>query len=104
MTKIAKLVCVSLMTRVIVDESATDEQILEQAKSQFITKVHTELHENLESIEDDEEMPYDPEFDGGEVECLNCGFEFILTKMNTGTDDLGKHCVCPKCTASFNID
>jgi len=64
MSKIAKLVCVSLMTRVIVDESATEEQILEQAKSHFTDKINTEIGEHVESIEDDEECPYDVKFDG----------------------------------------
>lgn len=58
--KVAKLVYVSLVTRVIVDENATDEQILEAAKSHFIEKVETELGEHLEEIIDDEECPYDP--------------------------------------------
>lgn len=60
---VAKLVYVSLVTRVVVDENATDEQIVEASKSKFIDKVNTELMENLEEIIDDEECPYDSEFD-----------------------------------------
>lgn len=53
--KVAKLVMVSLMTRVIVDEGSTDEQILEKAKARFQAKLdNNELMDNLESIEDDE--------------------------------------------------
>ena len=57
MSKVAKIVCVSLMTRVIVDEDATDEQIAELAKGKFIEKIEGELLENLEEIYYDEECP-----------------------------------------------
>ena len=56
--KVAKIVCVSLMTRVIVDENATEEQILEASRGNFIEKVNTELGENIEEISDDEEIPF----------------------------------------------
>ncbi len=58
MAKVAKLVLVSLMTRVVVEDSATDEQILGEARPKFIEKVNTELGENLEEIYDDTECPY----------------------------------------------
>ena len=64
MTKIAKLVCVSLMTRVIVDENATEYEIINQAKSNLLAHLDDAIHENIESVEDDEECPYDPKFDG----------------------------------------
>ena len=51
------------MTRVVVDDNATDEQIVEAARSKFIDKVTNELHENLEDIVDDKECPYDEKFD-----------------------------------------
>lgn len=57
MSKVAKIVCVSLMTRVIVDEDATDKEISELAKGKFIEKIKGELLENLEEIYDDEECP-----------------------------------------------
>lgn len=63
MVKISKLVMVSLMTRVIVDDSATDEEILRLAKPHFIDKINMELGEHLESIEDDSECPYDARYD-----------------------------------------
>ena len=56
--KVAKLVLVSLMTRVIVDKDATDEEILDKAKPKFAEKVQTVLGENLENISDDEECPF----------------------------------------------
>ena len=66
MTKVAKLVYVSLMTRVIVEDTATEREILEQCQGKFIEKIEYELSENLEEIVDDEECPYDPKLDGGE--------------------------------------
>lgn len=61
--KTVKLVYVSLMTRVVVDVDATDEEILEAARPKLLEKVNTELMENLEDIVDDAECPYDVEFD-----------------------------------------
>lgn len=66
MTKIAKLVCVSLMTRVIVDENATEQDILELAIPKLSEKLMDEPFEHIESMEDDTECPYDPEFDDQE--------------------------------------
>lgn len=56
--KVAKLVLVSLLTRVVVDENATSEQILEVARPSLLEKINSELSENLEDIIDDKEMPY----------------------------------------------
>ena len=63
MSKVAKLVSVSLITRVIVDENATEEQILNEAKDSFLDKIYRELGEHVEDIADDTECPYDKEFD-----------------------------------------
>lgn len=63
MAKIAKLVAVSLMTRVVVDESATEAETLDAARVQLIDKLKTDLSDNLEYIEEDTECPYDPETD-----------------------------------------
>jgi len=63
MKKVAKLVYVSLATRVIVDENASESEILEKAKNKFLNKIGTELSEHLEEIVDDEECPFDEEFD-----------------------------------------
>lgn len=101
MGKVAKLVLVSLMTRVVVDDNATDESILDSARSNFIDKVRTELGENLESIVDDTECPYEEDFDEV-VTCLNCGYEFTPTLFSLHIDALGKHCTCPKCNATFD--
>jgi hypothetical protein len=58
MAKVAKLVSVSFQTRVVVEDSATDEEILDVARPKFVEKVRTELGEHLEKIEDDTECPY----------------------------------------------
>jgi hypothetical protein len=63
MSKVAKLVSVSLMTRVIVDENASESEILELAGIKLAEKIQNELTEHLESIEDDIECPYDPFYD-----------------------------------------
>lgn len=86
MSKIAKLVCVSLMTRVIVDSNLSEDELLEeamkQARPQFIDKLTNDgLGDHLESIEDDEEMPFgeDPNdlqpriHIGNDDFCTKCG-------------------------------
>lgn len=60
--KVAKLVLFSLMTRVIVDDNSSDEEIVEKAKAGIQEKIDNELIENLESIEDDKEVPYGKAF------------------------------------------
>lgn len=64
MTKVAKLVAVSLMTRVIVEHDAPEEIILAHAREKFQHVIDTDLGDNVESIEDDMECPYDPEDPG----------------------------------------
>lgn len=57
--KVAKLVLVSFMTRVIVDEDATDLEICRAAKPKLIAIIENdEIHDNLEEITDDEGLPY----------------------------------------------
>lgn len=63
MTKVAKLIAVSLLTRVIVDETASDDEIIAKAKSKFIDKINDELGENIEYIAPDTECPYDEDHD-----------------------------------------
>ncbi len=59
MSKIAKLVLCSLMTRVIVEENATDDEIISASRGSFIDTIKTSLGDNIESIENDEECPYE---------------------------------------------
>lgn len=59
MKKVAKLVTVSTVVRVIVDENATQEQIYEKAMPQIINSLVSDgIFDHLESIKDDTEMPY----------------------------------------------
>lgn len=57
--KVAKLVTVSLTTRIIVEEGQSESDILELAQMKFIEKIESEIHEHLESIVDDTECPFD---------------------------------------------
>lgn len=58
--KIAKLVSVSLKTRVVVSENASDEEIMELAIPQLCLKLKEEgVFDNLENIEDDLICPYE---------------------------------------------
>lgn len=63
MAKVAKLVCVSLMTRVIVEDGLSEDDELDaiagQARTNFIDKLTNDaLGDHLENIELDEECPY----------------------------------------------
>ena len=63
MAKVAKLVCISLMTRVIVEDNLSEEDelkvIAQQARGKFVEKiVNDAIGDHLESIELDEECPY----------------------------------------------
>jgi hypothetical protein len=63
MGKVAKLVTITMTTRIIVDENATKEQIIELASIKMSEKIQEEFDQNIESIQDDNECPYDAEFD-----------------------------------------
>lgn len=53
----AVLVSVSFITRVIVEDNATQEDIIDLARPRLFEKVQNELYANLESIDDDTECP-----------------------------------------------
>lgn len=57
MAKVAKLVTITLMTRVVVDENESEENIFDKARPMLKLKAEEEMWENLESIEDDKECP-----------------------------------------------
>lgn len=61
--KVAKLVKVSLMTRVIIKRYATEQEIMELAIPKLCENLMESPFENIDSIDDDRESPYDPEFD-----------------------------------------
>lgn len=58
MGKKAVLVTVYLTTRVIVDDNATDMEVLSKCKHEFISKVNEGLCDNLDTIEPDNECPF----------------------------------------------
>jgi hypothetical protein len=57
MSKVAKLVYYSFANRVVVEDDATDQDIIVASKRKILEKVNNELGENLEEIIDDEECP-----------------------------------------------
>lgn len=73
MKKVAKLVYVSVGTRVVVDENATEEEIMQKARPQLIRNLKEDgILDHVESIDDDTEIPFgegngdvyfQPEFD-----------------------------------------
>jgi len=63
MSKVAKLVTITMKTRILVDENASESDIIELTSIRMSEKIQYEFNENLESIEDDIECPYNPEFD-----------------------------------------
>lgn len=64
MKKIAKLVTITLTTRVVVKANATEEEIARASKENFLSKIsNNEIQENIDVIMDDEECPYDAKTD-----------------------------------------
>lgn len=57
--KVAKLVRVSLVTRVIVDENATEQEIMELAVPKLSENFMDSPFDNLDEIVDDTECPYE---------------------------------------------
>ena len=62
--KKAHLVFVSMATRVVVDENATEQDIIKLANAQIIDNIIVNgIFENVEEVLDDDECPYDADFD-----------------------------------------
>ena len=62
--KKAYLVYVSLATRVVVDENTTEQDIIKLANANILDNIITDgIFENVEELIEDEECPYDKEFD-----------------------------------------
>ncbi len=53
----AKLVYATFITRVVVDDNATEDQIIESAIPGIVEKAKNELYDSITEIEDDIEMP-----------------------------------------------
>ncbi len=63
MAKIAKLVSIVMTTRVIVEDNTPEDELIEKAIIRLSERICEEGRENIESIKDDLECPYNPEFD-----------------------------------------
>jgi hypothetical protein len=62
--KKAHLVYVSMATRVVVDENATEQDIIKLANAQIINNIIADgIFENVEEVLEDNECPYDSDFD-----------------------------------------
>ena len=62
--KKAHLVLVSMATRVVVDENATEQDIIQLANAQIIDNIIVDgIFENVEEVLEDDECPYDADFD-----------------------------------------
>lgn len=59
----AKLVTITLSTRVLVNDNATEDEILDAAYPRLKDKLETDYFENVEPSVDDMESPFDPDFD-----------------------------------------
>jgi hypothetical protein len=60
----AHLVYVSMATRVVVDENATEQDIIKLANAQIINNIIADgIFENVEQVLEDNECPYDADFD-----------------------------------------
>ena len=98
--KKAVLVSFSLMTRVIVDENATDEEIVAKARPRIQARINNdELGENLESVEDDEEIPYGEAFED-QKECPVCNRH--NTRPDLDSPDTMR--CCDDCGADYVVD
>jgi hypothetical protein len=58
MNKIAKLVTVSFTSRVIVNETATPDEIIHAAKENIQQRIELAFGNNVTSITDDKECPF----------------------------------------------
>lgn len=56
--KVAKLVTVGLMVRVIVPENATDDEVIAAAAPKLADALNNDLYDNVEEIVDDLVVPY----------------------------------------------
>ena len=62
--KKAHLIYVSMATRVVVDENATEQDIIKLANAQIINNIIADgIFESVEEVLDDDECPYDANFD-----------------------------------------
>lgn len=95
--KKAILVEFSLMVRLIVDENATDDQIIEASYPKIQDKINNrELGDNLVSVENDEEVPFGEAFDDRKF-CPVCNSD--KTREDLDSPDTMR--CCDKCGADY---
>lgn len=88
--KVAKLVEVSLLVRVIVDENVTEDQIIAATYPKLQDKLNNrEVGDNVVSIVDDEEVPFGEAPTDG---CKHCASGEEVHRMHFGNDDFCGHC------------
>lgn len=78
--KVAKLVRVTLMTRVIVDVDATEQDIMELAVPKLSENLMDSPFDSIEEIVDDTECPYDADEEGDEEDTLTSSERLVLSK------------------------
>jgi hypothetical protein len=61
----AKLVTISFIRRVVVEDNATEDEMILKAINKIRELDDIEMMENFEKVEDDIEYPFDPEIDNG---------------------------------------
>ncbi len=59
----AKLVYATVITRVIVEDDATEDEIIKAAKPRLISNLTLDTSELIEKIKDDIDSPYNPLYD-----------------------------------------
>ena len=86
----AYLVDVSLRTRIVLPDDFNLEdywegkgvsRVVSAAEPRFIEKLRTDMAENITEIEEDCEVPYDPEHDGSRF-CESCTSRTVYTDVD----------------------
>ncbi len=81
MPLIAKLVITNIVTRVIVEDNATKDQILNAAKVLIIESINEDLEQHVEEIMDDTEQPYN---NNNDVEAENMCDRILIRDPKLG--------------------
>ena len=78
----AVLVMTSFVTRVIVSDGATEEQIINVAKQKHRNNIELDFGSCIEEIMPDEEVPYNPETDGTPISSIADVFSLFHQNKN----------------------
>lgn len=97
--KEAKLVVTTFITRVVVEEGDTSEEIARKTALHLAHKIQNdEVYENIDNISDDTECPYGT-FDSEKMKCPACGS--MSTRNDYDHPDTMR--CCSSCLADFNV-